>query len=177
VTSVRVLRAPDYRVVAQADGCVVREIAAAALPVGGAGREPWRLDLVSLEPGSCWRPDAAGLYVSAHAMDARRFGPGAPLVGDPAAPGPFVALTLDPTRAFGELDTMAAGQRELIGLTWFAIAAKPARLRINDEAWLELGVLDTARIDLRERPVSRLTVESHEPSAPTPLAYLVNVSR
>lgn len=263
VTSVRMLHPGGYRIVSEGEGCVVREIAAAALPVGGAGpvggvgpvggagsidgagpvggpgldgvsgsvggagpaggagsvnagrraREPWRLDLVSLEPGACWLPGGAGMLALASGSgtpgfasgaeirrfasgsgapgfasgsgapgfasgaEIRRFAAEAPVRNDGPAPIRLVALTLDPARALGELVAVAAGSRELVGLSWLLVATEPVRLRINDEPWFELEPLSTARIDLRERPVSRLTVEGLGMREGGPLALLANASR
>lgn len=194
MSSIRVLRFADYRVVSETDGCVVREIAAAAAPLGDDDArtvDPWSLRLVDLDPGAEWAPGGSGMLALAFGEGAQlaasslpraevsRIAVGETVVDAGSQDARLVSFTVDPSRALGDLIVVARGERELVGLTWFLVAAFPVRVRLNDDAWSELDPFDTARLDLRERPVSRLGLEPREarPQASAALAFLASVSR
>lgn len=198
---VRVLRFAEYPVVPWRNGRgVTREIAASVVAAGtvaaGAGEAPaWRISMATIdEPAPFSRfpglartlgiVDGDGIELT---VDGRMqplllgdvFGPFSGELPASARPigGPALdlGLMLDPTRVQGGMSAIGAGERDLVGLTWFVVSLVDGlSFALNHGDPIALRRRDTAALDLRAGPIARLTLTA---AASGPLAYLVSISR
>lgn len=116
----------------------------------------------SLRPGETYGPFAGGAPGSARPL------------GDVALD---LGLIFDPARTRGELSTVGAGGRDIVGLIWFVVSLVDGlEVSLNGTPVASLAHCDTAALDLRTGPIARLSLVVADAAATAPLAYLVSIA-
>jgi environmental stress-induced protein Ves len=108
-----------------------------------------------------------------------------------------LGLIFDPARTRGDLSTMGAGGRDIVGLIWFVVSLVDGlEVSLNGSPVTTLASRDTAALDLRTAPIARLSLAVAGASVPdadadvagaaaswdaarvasAPLAYLVSIA-
>ena len=189
------------------------EVAASTAAVGAQTTPSWHISMATIDeeaPFSCFPGlvrtlgvvEGAGveLTVDGRTQVVRVGENSGPFAGNaPASARPLegsaldLNLMIDPSRILGRMVAIGTGSHELVGLMMFVVSlADGLELRLNDGETLVLPRLDTAVLNLRARPIARLTLSLPDAASSTvvavpdaasstgpahPIAYLLTISR